>query len=356
MAGGRLTLVSDPSPMRPHDWPTVHIVVPAFEEGATIGAKIANLAALDYPRDRIAVLVVDGDSADDTVQRARDAARAAGLVLDVVVVAGGKVPQLNVAFARARSEFVLVTDADARLGPATLRVMVAAARGGAGALVGTTLTPHSPLALERGFWRASNLLRRVERRVLGSAGLVVGPCYLVRRDLARPLPESVVADDVFVTLRALAEGERVDIVNEPVVELRGPRHGAEFLRHKIRKARAYLRELWRFLPEASRMPASSRLVFFGRVALLVGLPWTAIATLVLLAVRWPEAALAAVVASALATGLALVSQDSSRLGRGAAWLSLVPVATLVLAVAALSIERRTASRYPKVTLFPEPEV
>jgi cellulose synthase/poly-beta-1,6-N-acetylglucosamine synthase-like glycosyltransferase len=343
--------------MQPHHWPTVHIVLPVFQEGESIGAKIANLAALDYPRERLVVQLVDGDSTDETVPRARAAAARAGIALDVAVARGGKVPQLNAAFSRNRSDFVLVTDADARLDPGALRAMVAAARRGPGALVGTLLRPASPLAIERGFWRASNVLRRLERRVLGSAGLVLGPCYLMRRDLARPLPDSVVADDVFVTLRALAAGERVEVVNVHVVELRGPRDAREFLRHKVRKARGYLHEIWRFLPHAGRMPRAGRVVFFGRIMLLVAVPWGTAAGFAVAAARWPAVGFGLALATLLATGVAFVARDTSRVARAAAWCSLLPVATLVLTVAAATIERRThGSRYPKVTLFPEPEV
>jgi cellulose synthase/poly-beta-1,6-N-acetylglucosamine synthase-like glycosyltransferase len=46
--------------------PTVAVVVPAWNEGAVIGASIDRLMALDYPRDRLRVYVVDDASTDDT--------------------------------------------------------------------------------------------------------------------------------------------------------------------------------------------------------------------------------------------------------------------------------------------------
>jgi hypothetical protein len=57
-----------------------------------------------------------------------------------------------------------------------------------------------------------------------------------------------------------------------VLELRSPRTFRALLRHKYRKADAYLREIVRFLPLARRMPRAQRAIFLWRAALLTVVP------------------------------------------------------------------------------------
>src|SRR4051812_10307571 len=50
----------------PAMWPRVSIVVPAHNEEANLAAKIENLLALDYPADRVEILIGNDGSTDRT--------------------------------------------------------------------------------------------------------------------------------------------------------------------------------------------------------------------------------------------------------------------------------------------------
>lgn len=58
----------------PHFEPTVAIVIPAFNEGRGIFETLRSLGELDYPKEKLEIIVVDDHSADDTYQWARLAA------------------------------------------------------------------------------------------------------------------------------------------------------------------------------------------------------------------------------------------------------------------------------------------
>ena len=77
------------------------------------------------------------------------------------------------------------------------------------------------------------------------AGLVVGPCYLMRRDLVTRFPSDALVDDLHAACRAAEVGGRIALVSARVTELRAARGPVEFVRHKHRKARGYLREVRR---------------------------------------------------------------------------------------------------------------
>ncbi len=251
--------------------PRVDVLVAVFDEAATIAGKIADLEALDYSPDRLRFLIVDGGSTDGTAAQvaawaARDP-RVDWLAIDVA----DKAAQLNAALDRSTADWVLVTDADARMPAGTLLAMIEQTRKRPGVAVVGALASTPGHEIERLHWRLSNWIRRRESR-FGTTGLVVATCYLFRRGLIDRFPDDCAADDVHVACRAAATGARVGLAEVTVVEIRSPSSGWGVLRHKVRRTRGYLREVLRFLPALSRMPWASRAIFGWRALALFGIP------------------------------------------------------------------------------------
>ena len=105
--------------------PLVSLIVAAYAEQEVIAAKIANMRALDWPRDRLEVVVaVDGGGepgADATAERAR----AAGADIVLELPRGGKVRAQDAAVAVARGELLAFSDANAAWAPDALQALVA---------------------------------------------------------------------------------------------------------------------------------------------------------------------------------------------------------------------------------------
>jgi cellulose synthase/poly-beta-1,6-N-acetylglucosamine synthase-like glycosyltransferase len=252
---------------RPED---VLIVVPMFDEAPLIERKLANLAALTIPRR---VVIVDGGSTDGSVDIVRDwiASREDFTLLETTH--RNKTMQLNDALLHSAAEWILVTDADALLDPETLeRMLDVVAADARVAVVGSHVRPAAAHALESLHWSATDWLRARESD-RGSAGIVAAPCYLAHRDVLANMPEDTLADDVHVTCRAMLAGRRIGHAHDAaVVELRSPRTLRALVRHKYRKADAYLREIVRFIPEVRRIPHPMRTIFLWRAALLTLVP------------------------------------------------------------------------------------
>ncbi len=249
--------------------PAVLIIVPVLDEAACIQGKVDDLARLHYPAARRRVVFVDGGSRDGTLEQLDQAVASHARWQLVRTRHHNKTAQLNAALALRRAdEWVLVTDADSLLAPDTLGLLVARASTETTAGVfGVPVHPADAHPLERLHWRTSNLLRRTEAR-LGSAGIVTASCYLVRPGVLDRFPSDTIADDVHVACRAMVTGAVVAYVPASVTERRAPRSLAALVRHKHRKADAYVREIVRFLPVAGRMPAPARLAFLMRAALI----------------------------------------------------------------------------------------
>jgi cellulose synthase/poly-beta-1,6-N-acetylglucosamine synthase-like glycosyltransferase len=101
--------------------PRVSLIVAAHREGGVIEGKMANARALDWPADRLEVIVACDGSPDDTAARAR----AAGADVVLELPWGGKVRAQDAAVERASGELLAFSDANALWEPGALRALAA---------------------------------------------------------------------------------------------------------------------------------------------------------------------------------------------------------------------------------------
>src|SRR5215203_1435751 len=88
--------------------PLVTLVVPAYDEEEVIERKIANARALDYPADRLEIVVASDGSSDRTAELAH----AAGADRVLELPRGGKVAALNQAVKEAKGAILAFSDAN----------------------------------------------------------------------------------------------------------------------------------------------------------------------------------------------------------------------------------------------------
>lgn len=214
--------------------PTATIICPVHNEAGRIAAKVENLLALDYPRDRLEMLIIGDGCTDESLAIAE---RAGGGQVTVVALPlrAGKAAALNAGLARARGDIIVFTDAGIRTESGALR-----------ALAGHFSNPEIGCVsgedrVEGGgseglYGRLELLLRREEARLHSIAG-ASGCLYAQRRALCRPFRAGM-APDFLSVLDTVRAGYRA--VCEPAA--RGmmsatASQGVEF----ARKARTFLR-------------------------------------------------------------------------------------------------------------------
>jgi cellulose synthase/poly-beta-1,6-N-acetylglucosamine synthase-like glycosyltransferase len=176
--------------LRPGTWeqpPRVSLIVAAYDEQEVIAAKVANTLALDYPRERLELIVASDGSADATVERAR----AAGADLVLELPRGGKLAAQNAAAERASGEILAFSDANSVWAPDALRHLVEPfADPAVGYACGQVrFVGAGGGNLEGAYWRYEMAVREMESALAGiTAGN--GAIYAVRREAYLALPPS----------------------------------------------------------------------------------------------------------------------------------------------------------------------
>ena len=98
-------------------FPTVSILIPAYNEGGTIKATIQSLQQLDYPQEKLQIIVIDDGSTDNTYQEAS----AFKNVLVLHQTNKGKGAALNYGIQHVKGELVSCLDADSYMHPNSLK-------------------------------------------------------------------------------------------------------------------------------------------------------------------------------------------------------------------------------------------
>jgi glycosyltransferase involved in cell wall biosynthesis len=191
--------------------PSVSIVIAARNEAASIAAKIENLRALDYPPDRLQVVIAcDGcDDGTDAIARASGDDRVRVLSLQRV----GKADALNAAVREATGDVLVFSDANSQYAPDAVRELVAPfADPEVGGVAGDQryLSGGGEAAVaggERKYWDLDRMLKTAES-LGGNVISATGAIYAVRRELFVPVPSGV-TDDFATSTAVIAQGRRL---------------------------------------------------------------------------------------------------------------------------------------------------
>jgi len=221
-------------PVQKHDWtPSVSVIICAFNEQKHIRQKLSNCDALDYPKDRLELIVVSDGSTDDT-DKILKAIKHPGLHITRMTEQKGKTECQNLATTMARNEILFFTDATVLHPPDALKCLVRnLSDPSVGCVTGKPIFKQDIGAISQGL----NKREKYEfylREKLGRVASLFGAqdcIYAIPRALYRPVRADL--DSGFVgPLQLLERGYRT--VYEPeaiaLVDRQAPNLKDEFLR------------------------------------------------------------------------------------------------------------------------------
>src|SRR3989344_2069272 len=167
--------------------PSVSIIVPAWNEERTIGATLVSLLALDYPKDKLSILVVDDGSKDQTLLRAREF-ETDSRVKVMTKENGGKYTALNLGLKSIESDLVGCLDADSFVDEQALWEIVAHFENPAIMAVTPMIRVHEPRGVVQRMQNVEYILSALIRKVFGYLNALYvtpGPFSIYRREVFR---------------------------------------------------------------------------------------------------------------------------------------------------------------------------
>jgi cellulose synthase/poly-beta-1,6-N-acetylglucosamine synthase-like glycosyltransferase len=193
--------------------PAVAAVMVVRNEEAVIARKIENLLALDYPAEKLEIVVISDGSTDGTAAILQDLASNPRLRIVLKSSSLGKAAGLNDAMKLANGEIVLFTDARQKIELCALRRLMENFADAEVGCVSGDLILGDPETGEAGkgmglYWRIEKKIRELES-ASGSVVGATGAIYGARRALLEPLPEGTILDDVLLPMQVVLKKSRV---------------------------------------------------------------------------------------------------------------------------------------------------
>ena len=231
---------------------TVSILISAYNEESVIERKIQNLLELDYPKEKLEILIGDDGSADKTaeiVERYKDQ----GVSLIKAPQNAGKAAMLNRLQKHATGNILLFCDANTMLFPNVVRKLTDPFKDkkigcACGHLI---LTDKSGSELGRGesaYWDLESEIKKFE----GMMDLLIGgngALYAIRKELYTDLPtKKSIMDDFFVTTKILQKGYYCTFISSAIGAEQTSKETAGEFRRKVRIGRANFNYMLSYLP------------------------------------------------------------------------------------------------------------
>jgi cellulose synthase/poly-beta-1,6-N-acetylglucosamine synthase-like glycosyltransferase len=234
-------------PNPPGPWPVITISLPAHNEEAVIGATIESLLALDYPADRLQILVISDASTDATDQVVSGFA-SRGVELHRMASRAGKTGAENASARMCRGEIVVNTDASIRIPPGALKPLVRVFQDpsigvASGRDVSVGDLDREGNQGESGYVGYEMNVRRLETRV-GSIVGASGCFYAIRRRLVQDAFPEALSRDFASALLAREAGLRAVSVDEAICLVPRTRSLRAEYRRKVRTMARGLETLW----------------------------------------------------------------------------------------------------------------
>jgi cellulose synthase/poly-beta-1,6-N-acetylglucosamine synthase-like glycosyltransferase len=225
--------------------PTVSILMSVRNEEQTLPAKLDNLRRLDYPRNRVQIVVVSDGSSDGTARILREH----DYMLQPIVLepARGKAAALNEAAKWATGEILVFTDARQMIESNAVSELTACfgdpeVGGVSGELI-LEEDSDSPSNALGTYWRMEKLVRRLESES-GSVIGATGALYAIRRSLYKEIPSATILDDVVIPMNIVRQGYRIVFQSSAIAQDKlFSEKGKEFSR-KVRTMTGNYQLLW----------------------------------------------------------------------------------------------------------------
>jgi cellulose synthase/poly-beta-1,6-N-acetylglucosamine synthase-like glycosyltransferase len=233
------------------DWqPIVSVVVPAYNESKYLRECLDSVLAVDYPKEKMDIIVVDDGSTDDTLEIAKEYEKKGMRVF--TKENGGKGAALNFGLEKAKGELVATMDADSYLTKDTIKELIPF-------FVEKDVMAVTPSVKirEGGSWmkelqRVEYLMILFSRKLLSfidSVPVTPGPFSIFRTkvfDEVGNFDEQNLVEDQEIALRIQSHHYKIRSSMTAGVYTEPPDNLKDLLRQRVRWQRGGFRNYWKY--------------------------------------------------------------------------------------------------------------
>lgn len=190
--------------------PGISLIIPAYNEETHLPKKIVNLRELDYPREKLQIILIS-DGSTDATNSILGSVSDSNIETHILPKRSGKAQALNHGVRLARNEILVFSDASTLFAPDALHKLVRHfTQFHIGAVCGA-LRFQEQIASKQTegiYWKYECMLRLMEAR-LGATLTASGAIYALRRESYVPLDPGSVLDDFIIPMNARKAGYQV---------------------------------------------------------------------------------------------------------------------------------------------------
>lgn len=235
----------------PSRFPSISVLLPAYNEEETLRESIESVLDQDYPDDRVQPIVIDDGSEDRTAEIAQEFVDQGEATL-LQQHNQGKGVALNTGLEEASGDIVAVQDADSVIAPDAYRKMVGHFEQDSIAAVIAGIKPLDCETLLQKVQRVEYLLGIVYRRLMASINTLYvtpGALSMYRRETIEDLggfDEETLTEDLEIAMRLRHRGYDLGMSATAITFTEFPRRFMELMRQRVRWYRGLISNTWKY--------------------------------------------------------------------------------------------------------------
>ena len=195
------------------DLPGITILIPAYNEARWIADKVLNLTILDYPQDKLNILILCDGCTDNTVEIAKQCQaypECQKLNLQVIEFPTnrGKIAVINEGMKLIRTELVAMSDVSALISIDGLKLSAQMFLDPEVGVVNSHYKLYNNQAGEQSYWLYQSKIKQQESLLFSTLG-AHGAFYIFRSKLFTELEHDTINDDFILPMRIVKQGFKV---------------------------------------------------------------------------------------------------------------------------------------------------
>lgn len=258
---------------RSFDYPSCSILIPAHNEEKVIGTTIESMLQLEYPKDKLQIIIINDGSSDNTKNIIKHYASLDARVqlFDIPKGEGGKgkARTLNLGIKQAKGDIIAIYDADNTPDKDSLRYLVAQLLDNKelGAVIGKFRTVNKKATLLTRFINIETLsfqlMLQAGRWQMHGISTLPGTNFVIWNHLIKKLggwDEEALTEDSELSIRIYEAGYKIKFIPYAITYEQEPQKWGVWIRQRMRWVRGnnyVVKKFWKEIPHFK----SKRLAF-----------------------------------------------------------------------------------------------